>query len=79
MSGNIEHGRLEVVAAVESFGPSAAADHLAAVLLGGRDQALAPVALRGADDRTHRRLGSVGGPTLIDAVRRTDRLEHLLR
>ena len=35
--GYVEHGRFEVVAAVESFGPSTAADHLAAVLLGGRD------------------------------------------
>ena len=43
--GQVEHGRLEVVAPVEPGRPAAAEGDLAAVLLGERDVALAPVPL----------------------------------
>ena len=44
--GQVEHRRLEVVAAVEPGRPAAAEGDLAAVLLGEGDVALAAVALR---------------------------------
>ena len=43
--GQVEHGRLEVVAAVEAGRPAAAGRDLAAVLLGEADEPLAALAL----------------------------------
>ena len=53
--GQVEHGGLEVVAAVEPGRTAAADGDLAAVLLGEADEPLAALTLRGADDRTHHR------------------------